>query len=71
MPEKWTGRLIGNMHNNHITYADLAEEMGVTKSYVSMILNGVRKPAGIRSRMEDAYAAILEKRRTSPDAPTS
>lgn len=39
MPEAWTGNLIGKMHNKGITYDDLAEEMGVTKSYISMILN--------------------------------
>lgn len=48
MPEAWTGNLIGKMHNKGITYDDLAEEMGVTKSYISMILNGKRKPPGIR-----------------------
>ena len=42
MPEKWTGRLIGKMHNEKITYDELANELGVTKSYVSMILNGMR-----------------------------
>lgn len=47
MPEKWTGRLIGKMHNERITYAELAEEMGVNKSYISMLLNGRRKPPNI------------------------
>lgn len=46
MPETWTGNLIGKMHNKDVTYDELAEEMGVTKSYVSMILNGHRRPAG-------------------------
>ena len=62
MPEKWTGRLIGEMHNQNITYDDLAAELGVTKSYVSMILNGARKPNGIRKRMEEAIKAIIRKR---------
>lgn len=62
MPEKWTGRLIGDMHNSKITYDELAAEMGVTKSYISMILNGNRKPVGIRERMEAAFHSILEKR---------
>ena len=35
MPETWTGNLIGKMHNKDVTYDELAEEMGVTKSYVS------------------------------------
>ncbi len=61
MPEVWTGNLIGKMHNKDITYDELAEEMGVTKSYISMILNGRRKPADIRKRMEDAVNTIIQR----------
>ena len=62
MPEKWTGKLIGKMHNERVTYDELAAEMGVTKSYISMILHGARKPDGIRERMEGALSAIIAKR---------
>lgn len=62
MPEAWTGRLIGKMHNKQITYDDLAQEMGVGKAYISMILNGKRKPPDIRKRMEEAVESILFKR---------
>ncbi len=65
MPEKWTGRLVGKMHNEKITLEDVAEELGVTRSYVSMILNGARKPDGIRERMEAAVSSIIKKRQTS------
>lgn len=60
LPEKWTGRLIGRMHNERITYDQLAAELGVTKSYVCMILNGKRKPPNIRARMEAAIDKIVE-----------
>lgn len=62
MPEKWTGKLIGKMHNKDVTYDELAEEMGVTKSYVSMILNGHRRPPDIRNRMEAAFNSIIQRR---------
>lgn len=62
MPEVWTGNLIGKMHNKDITYDELAEEMGVTKSYISMILNGKRKPPGIRKRMECALDSAIQKK---------
>lgn len=62
MPEKWTGRLIGKMHNEKITYDDLAKALGITKEYVGMILNGKRKPNGIRKRMEEAVDAIIKRR---------
>ncbi len=60
MPEKWTGRLIGKMHNERITYDDLAAELGVTKPYISMILNGKRNPDGIRRRMEEAVDRLVQ-----------
>ena len=62
MPETWTGNLIGKMHNKDGTYDELAEEMGVTKSYVSMILNGHRRPPDIRNRMEVAFNSIIQRR---------
>ena len=42
MPEKWTGVLIGKMHNARVSYDDLAAELGLTKGYLSLILNGKR-----------------------------
>lgn len=63
MTDKWTGRLVGKMHNERVTYDELAAEMGVGKSYVSMILNGKRKPDGIRERMETAFDAVIQRRK--------
>lgn len=63
MVEKWTGRLIGKMHNNGISIADLATELGVTKAYISMILNGARKPPNARERLETAFNTIIERRK--------
>lgn len=62
MPDAWTGRLIGTMHNKGITYDELAKELGVTKPYISMILNGKRRPDGIRKRMETAVSNIVSRR---------
>ena len=63
MPEKWTGALIGKMHNYRITYDMLAEKLGVQKSYVSMILNGKRKPPNIRQRMETALNELIAEQK--------
>lgn len=65
MPEKWTGRLVGRLHNERITYEELANELGVTKAYISMILNGARKPEGIKDRMEAAVSSIIERKKAS------
>lgn len=65
MPEKWTGKLLGTMHNEDVTYDDLAKELGVTKSYVSMILNGRRSPPGIQKRMETALRNIVVSKKNA------
>lgn len=67
MPEPWTGRLIGRMHNNEVTLEQLAAYLGWTKSYCSMILNGQRKPRGIREKMEAAVSDIIKGREDGYD----
>ena len=51
------------MHNERVTFDELAKEMGVTKPYVSMLLNGKRKPEGVQKRMEEALDAVLQRRK--------
>lgn len=62
MPNPWTGNLIGRMHNERVTASEMADEMGCTKAYVSMIFNGAREPEGAQERFESAFAAILARR---------
>lgn len=62
MPDAWTGNLVGKMHNNEITYEELAKQLGVTRSYVSMVLNGARRPVGAQKRFNDALDVLLAKR---------
>lgn len=68
MPEEWTGHLVGKMHNERVTYEELANELDVTRSYVSMILNGKRSPNGIRRRMEEAVDRLIDRRRAEQDS---
>lgn len=60
MPAQWTANIVGQMHLHKITKTQLAEEMGVSREYLSMVLNGHREPAGIEQRMRDALARIVE-----------
>lgn len=62
MPEKWTGALIGKMHNNGVKQSELAEKLGITNAYAGMILRGERKPPNIRQRMETALEEIITNR---------
>lgn len=63
MNEKWTGMLVGKMHNEKVTYQELADELGVSKAYVSMILNCSRKPKDIKARMEKAFETVVAKKK--------
>lgn len=64
MPEKWTGRLVGRMHNERITYEEVAKELGVTRNYVSMVLNGNRKPPNAKERLQAAVDNIVKRRKS-------
>lgn len=61
MLTQWIGDLIGQMHNNKISKTQLAEHMGISREYVSMILNGHREPAGAKERFSSAVCEIIEK----------
>lgn len=63
LPKKWTGDLVGLMHDNKISKTLLAGELDVTREYVSMVLNGHREPAGAEQRFRDAVNRIIERNR--------
>lgn len=63
MPEKWTGELVGKMHNFKITQEDIAREMGTTKAYISMILNGSKTPKNAEKRLNDAFESAYRKKK--------
>lgn len=62
MLEKWIGDIVGKMHGNKISKTELADHMGVTREYVSMILNGHRCPAGAEDRMTTAVNELIAKK---------
>ena len=51
------------MHDHKISKTDLAAELGVTREYVSMILNGHREPAGAKERFVSAVENLISKGR--------
>lgn len=66
LPKEWTGDLVGLMHNHKITFSQLAQKLGVTNRYVSMVLNGHRNPAGAEDRFRAAVnSLILENKKSS------
>lgn len=67
MPEKWTGEIVKELHNNKISQNELAKEIGWTVEYVSMILNSRRNPTKAKSKMKSAMQAIIERRKENTD----
>ena len=63
MLAQWIGDLVGQMHNNKVSKTQLAEHMGVSREYVSMVLNGHRNPAGAKSRFQAAVNEIIDQRK--------
>lgn len=59
MPAQWTAELIGEMHLNGVSKKQLAEHMGITPEYVSMVLNGHRDPDGAEGRFKEALADLI------------
>lgn len=61
MIAQWCGDVVCKMHINRITSAQLAEQLGVTPEYVSMVLNGHRKPKYAQEKFTAAVNALVEK----------
>lgn len=61
----WIGGLVGEMHRYRISNKQLADHLGVTREYVSMVLNGHREPAGAEKTFTNAVKEIIE---AMPDA---
>ena len=62
MPEQWTGDIVGKMHNYRISYDDLSEKLGYAKGYISMVLNGHRKPKGAEQKFRQALDELIQQK---------
>ena len=62
MLAQWIGDFVGRMHRNRVTITQISKEMGVTREYLSLILNGHREPPGIEERVNEALDSVIEKK---------
>lgn len=62
MPAQWTGDLVGKMHNNGVAKVELANKLGVTKAWVSMVLNGHRSPKDAEQRFNAALDELIREK---------
>lgn len=62
--ESWIGEAVSKMHLNKITQIALAEHMGYTNDYISMIFRGVKKtPEGMAEKVFKSIDEIIEERK--------
>ena len=59
MLAQWTADLVGQMHKYKISKTKLADQLGVSREYVSMVLNGHRTPAGAEEKFRSAVDTIV------------
>lgn len=60
MLAQWTADLVGQMHKYKISMKQLADHMGLSREYVSMVLNGHREPAGAQEKFWKALQELVE-----------
>ena len=63
MLAQWIVSFIGQKHYHKVKNKQLAEELGYTDEYVSMVLNGHREPADAEQKFTAALERIVAKRK--------
>ena len=62
MPAQWTGRIVGELHNNRITLKELAKEVGWNDKYLSQVINSENPPKDAEQKLTDAMHRLIENR---------
>lgn len=62
MIPKWTGDIVKIMHLNSISTEELATKLGVTRTWVSKILNGKVRPKNAREKFKAAVTELAAEK---------
>lgn len=62
MPAQWTGRIVGELHNNKLTLKQLAVEVGWNDKYLSQVINSEDPPKKAEEKLDGALLRLLNKR---------
>lgn len=62
---EWTAEVVGRMHLAGITGKQLAEECGITNSYLSAVLHGKKGDETTQQRVLAALERLEERRRVN------
>ena len=61
MPAQWTGRIVGELHNNKLTLKELAKEVNWNDKYLSQVINSENPPKGAEQKLTEAMNRLIEK----------
>lgn len=62
MPAQWTGRIVGELHNNRITLKELAKEVGWHDKYLSQVINSDNPPKDSEQKLTDAMNRLIKQK---------
>lgn len=62
----WTAEVVGRMHMAAITGKQLADEAGLTNSYLSAVLHNKKGNEQTRRRINDALERIEQRQASEP-----
>lgn len=63
----WTGDYVGRLHKHRVSQQEIADVLGVSRQYVTMILNGWKEPVGAEHTLEEALQTVLSRRGTKEE----
>lgn len=62
MPAQWTGELVGKMHIYGVSYRELADRIGCSNKWLSMVIHGHRSPKGAEQRFNAALDELIKEK---------
>lgn len=65
MPAQWTGRIVGEIHNNGLSCKELAKEIGWNEKYLSQVLNSENPPRNAEEKVAAALERLIERTRSA------
>ena len=65
MRPEWAAKLTGDLFLAGITKTELAAELGLSRTYVSSDLSGIKAPPGAEERFRGAYKELLSKKKST------
>ena len=59
---EWTGDIVKLMHLYGVTRKEVADELGVTNAYITMVLNGRQVKDKTKDRINSAVVKIISNK---------